>query len=841
MAVTKLKAYNTDTAIGNALDYMEDQSKVTFDVEKFAKEVSSDGMIDNALAYSVNSIKTSLMGKDGEVETLVTGVNCKPSLAAEVFKRTADEYHRNGHTENVGKVYHAKALFRAKLGGDGLPVLDRNGQMIYDKYAPVYHDENGDTITFEEERINKARTCYMWVMSFPPESVCGFKIDPRLVHQIGREFVAELEKETDLQFPAVVTTHIDKEHIHNHILQSAYALDGHHKYVDTMETLMKAREISDRLSLKYDLPIIMEPDGSRSMSWQEWKLAKEGKSWKDTIKKEVAYALENSNDYRGFVRRMEQSGFVLRQTEKGITYYTPGKKHRCRDANLGKEYTKQAIEKYFEELNQGSEKESRVRKDVELIDPTLPENQTTNQPLRIYVARYTKNGRKRSDLEMLLLKAIKLIKAIGDRFSKEDEKSSNPVYRSASFKVDRLSEAIGILKTYGIETKADLETKKTEIGAAYSHAKKDYSDLAQSYDGLITLKDLLENVSEMQKLVEGLGISELFLSSPSNKEISEERAKLFPMTPSQKRELFLALEKHPLFKISTRYSSLTYKEAKECIDFLNKKSKNQPEVLVATLSKEENLDAKYQAIAERTLRGMEERLEGRTITDGLREVLEGVGIEMDLNTLSLAQGIHLAAYFKPWNPQFKPNENLDEQPTAARVTQVSELLRKQSKKLNIPVHQLSKKDADTLFRDLCLAEITPEIVKADRERQWNESLYALSYEERGYAEEYRALVKQLHSLGYDVEDIPRVLSEVTAQLEGISDAKAGMNELAEEYKVFKQLSMYTTLAETKQFTYGPKWDETLQKVEEFETERDTEPEQTEQPRRKFEKDVDMDL
>lgn len=841
MAVTKLKAYNSEEAIENALDYMEDQQKVLFDVEKFAKDANPDGIIDNALQYSVNNFKTTLMGTNGEAEVLVSSVHCKVSLAAETFKRTADEYHRNGHQENVGKRYHAKTLFRAKLGSDGNPVLDREGNMIYDKYAPVYHDENGDTITFEEERVNKARTCYMWVMSFPPAYLCGYEIDPRLIHQIGREFVEELERETGLQFPAVISTHLDKDHRHNHILHSAYALDGHHKYVDTMETLMKAREISDRLSLKYDLPIIMEPENGHSMSWQEWKLAQEGKSWKDTIRKEVEYALENSSDYKGFVRRMEQSGFVLRETEKGITYYTPGKKHRCRDVGLGEAYTKEAILRYYEQMEQERKKEVPKKKEViDIEDPALVQN--NQQPLRIYVSRYTARGRKRSELEMLLLKAIKLIKALGDRFTKEDESSQNPVYRKAAWKADRLSEAISILKTYGIETKTDLESKLTEVGAAYSHAKKDYSELNQSYEGLCTLKELLENISEMQMIADSLGINELFLSSVTDKEISENRAALFPMTPSQKRELFLALEEHPMYKVNAKYSSLTYREAKECIDFLKGKSDVQPPALGTTLERQSNLKAKYQAIAEKTLAGMDERLEGRPITDALKKTLEGLDISIDLNTLTLSQGIHLAAYFKPWNPQFVPNTNLDEQPTPARVAQLSELLAMQNKKLNIPVHQLSKKDADVLFRDLCLAELTPDIVKQNLERQWNESLFRLSYEERGYAEEYRNLVKQLASLGYSLSDKDALLSEISAQLAGISEAKESVTELSQEYKVFKQLSMYTTLAETKQFTYGPKWDEILQKVEEIETERETEPEpEEEQPRKKFSKDVDVDL
>lgn len=67
--------------------------------------------------------------------------------------------------------------------------LDANGKMIHDETgkSPVYHDA---PIVFMQDRITKARVCYMWVMSFAPATVTGYEIDPHLVHQIGLEFCA---------------------------------------------------------------------------------------------------------------------------------------------------------------------------------------------------------------------------------------------------------------------------------------------------------------------------------------------------------------------------------------------------------------------------------------------------------------------------------------------------------------------------------------------------------------------------------------------------------------------------------------------------------------------------
>ncbi len=591
MAVTKLKAYHSEQAINNALNYIEDSKKTAL-TEHLPKGLTPAGIsfgtsaTENALAYAMNPAKTTINHEKQEIQ-LISGWRVKPSIAPKMFTATADLYHRNGHNEHVGKKYRVKTLLRAKLDKNGIPVLDENGAMIHDPKAPVWHDADGNTITFDDIRTTKARTSFMWVMAFPPKEVCGFDIDPKLIHQIGREYMEALEEATQLQFQAVITTHVDKAHIHNHILQNAYSLDGHHKYVDTMETLQMARDISDRLSLKYNLPIILEPEQERSMNWNEWKLAKEGKSWKDNLRKEIEYAASKAGNYPDFIKCMESSGYHIRETANHLTYYTPGKTHRCRDSGLGTAYTKASIQALYEQapLYQQVQQEASVlpAPDTEKTslpkDPTL-HNASEHKPLRIYVARYTKNGRRRSDLEMLLLKAIKIIQALNDRFHEPDISSDNPCSQTAAVKAQSLTEALGILQTLNIQTEIELDDKLNAAGTNYSHAKKVYTDAVPNEAGLNKLKDLLEDFQELKQWAESIGITDVCLLPLKEREIRKERAALFPMTPSQRRELFLALQKHPTLKTAYSYDNLTYNEAKECLDFLSSRRKEQPPYII---------------------------------------------------------------------------------------------------------------------------------------------------------------------------------------------------------------------------------------------------------------------
>ncbi len=807
MAVTKLKAYHSDSAVQNAVGYVLNADKTQLQDTSRFMDAKGMEVIENAMHYAENQLKTTYVAEDGKTEVLVSGHRCKVDLAKDTFQRCADTYYRNGHSEHAGKKYRVKTLLRAKLGSDGKPVLDSNGKMIHDEKSPVYHDENGDTVTFLQERTTQVRTCYMWVMSFPPKRVCGYEIDPHLVHQIGKEFMEELEQAVGLEYAAVIATHIDKEHTHNHIVQCSYALDGHHKYVDTMETLKLARDISDRLSQKYDLPIIFSPDNAKSITHEEWKLIQQGKSWKQTIREEIAYNLERSSGYEDFLRKMYQSGYKVRETEKSLTYYTPKKDHRCRDVGLGKEYTKAAILEYFQELPL----EQQVQKEVaDVIDPS--QITTSAVPLRLYVNRYTNSGRRRSDLELLLLMAIKIIQYLKDKFSDTNE-SNNPIRKSASWKVARLSEAIEILNTLGIQTKSELAEQLNRVGAEYSHFKKDYHDISQSRDGLEYLADLLENFSDLQNLMNDLGISDAYLAPATASEVAEKRATLFPMTSSQRRELYLALQKKPLYRINSKFTNMTYDEAKECIRFLNGHSDTMPEQLTTVLEFKENLDKKYASIAEKTLQGMREKLQGKVITERFQKFLDSLQLGIDVNGISLCEGIHLAAYYKPWKPSFLPCKDNTLLVSSSKAKQVKELLHHLGKEINIPVEQLSKTDADTLFQDLLLSTIPPASIKNTLDAQFEASLSGLDYETRGYAHEWRNACRTITGLGYDTAKVDEVLAQVRAQLDNIHTAEHKLKKKAQEYRTLKQLDAYVTLSADKRFTHGPKWQEAFKDVD----------------------------
>ena len=118
MAVTKLKAYHSDTALQNTMNYIIDKEKTKLSPCLDTKE---DNLLSALMKYAENPWKTTTFAEDEETEVLVSGHHCKVDLAKEVFQRCADTYYRNGHSEHAGKRYRVKTLLRAKLDEQGHP------------------------------------------------------------------------------------------------------------------------------------------------------------------------------------------------------------------------------------------------------------------------------------------------------------------------------------------------------------------------------------------------------------------------------------------------------------------------------------------------------------------------------------------------------------------------------------------------------------------------------------------------------------------------------------------------------------------------------------------------
>lgn len=175
------------------------------------------------------------------------------------------------------------------------------------------------------------------VQSFRPG-----EIEPELAHRVGVEFV-------EMCFPgyeAVVGTHLDKHHIHNHIvLNSVSCLDGR-KYHSTHKSYYgELRKVSDELCRKYGLSVV-EPheEGPKAKFYSEWQAERQGKpTWCSAIREDVDDAIARSLTFEQFIKRLRDMGYEVKTGVKFMAVRPPGKERFTRLRRLGDEYTEEAV------------------------------------------------------------------------------------------------------------------------------------------------------------------------------------------------------------------------------------------------------------------------------------------------------------------------------------------------------------------------------------------------------------------------------------------------------------------------------------------------------------------
>lgn len=175
------------------------------------------------------------------------------------------------------------------------------------------------------------------------QSFAEGEVTPELAHQIGVELADQL---LGGRYQAVVTTHLNTRHIHNHIVWCAVALDNGRKYHSNAKSYYtEVRARSDALCRQYGLSVIeTEKSQQSSQPYAEWQAGQTGQpTWRSIIRQDVDDAIARSLTWRQFVQAMEQKGYTMQFNRKYPILQPPDKTRPVRFKTLGKQYTPEAI------------------------------------------------------------------------------------------------------------------------------------------------------------------------------------------------------------------------------------------------------------------------------------------------------------------------------------------------------------------------------------------------------------------------------------------------------------------------------------------------------------------
>ena len=274
------------------------------------------------------------------------------------------------------------------------------------------------------------------------------EVTPELAHEIGKQFADEI---LGGKYEYVLTTHIDKDHVHNHLIFNAVDFMDYHAYKSYKRIYYDMREVSDRLCKENGLSVI-PPSQNKGMSYKEYTEAKRGTSWKQKLKQTIDRLVITAKDYDDFLRLMQEAGYEIKPG-KYISFRAEGQERFTRSKTIGENYT-----------------EERIKERIAGRTPRRNRRQT-------------------------MPKGISLIGDIQDRIRLIDSKGYEHKAKLTILK--EAARTLNYLTENNLLQYADLEKKVEDVHSSYDRTGKELKDVEAR---LREVQPLIKNISNYQRL-----------------------------------------------------------------------------------------------------------------------------------------------------------------------------------------------------------------------------------------------------------------------------------------------------------------------------------------------------
>ena len=274
------------------------------------------------------------------------------------------------------------------------------------------------------------------------------EVTPELAHEIGKQFADEI---LGGKYEYVLTTHIDKDHVHNHLIFNAVDFVDYHAYKSYKRIYYDMREVSDRLCKENGLSVI-PPSQNKGMSYKEYTEAKRGTSWKQKLKQTIDRLVITAKDYDDFLRLMQEAGYEIKPG-KYISFRAEGQDRFTRSKTIGENYT-----------------EERIKERIAGRTPRRSQRQTTP-------------------------KGISLIGDIQERIRLIDSKGYEHKAKLTILK--EAARTLNYLTDNNLLQYADLEKKVEDVHSSYDRTGKELKGVEAR---LREAQPLIKNISNYQRL-----------------------------------------------------------------------------------------------------------------------------------------------------------------------------------------------------------------------------------------------------------------------------------------------------------------------------------------------------
>ena len=234
-----------------------------------------------------------------------------------------------------------------------------DGKMLVSSFGCSYETadiEFGYTLS---QALDKgSNLAFHLIQSFAPGEV-----DYEKAHEIGKQLADAVTKG---QHEYVVTTHIDKGHIHNHVIFCAVNFVDHHKYNSNKRSYYGIRNMSDKLCRENGLSVVVPGKGSKGKSYAEYQAEKTGTSWKGKLKIAIDALIPQVSSFEELLQRLQVAGYEIKPG-KYVSCRAPGQERFTRLKTLGADYTEEAIRERIAGRRAKAAKAPREQRGVSLL------------------------------------------------------------------------------------------------------------------------------------------------------------------------------------------------------------------------------------------------------------------------------------------------------------------------------------------------------------------------------------------------------------------------------------------------------------------------------------------
>ncbi|HFO2263894.1 TPA: relaxase/mobilization nuclease domain-containing protein [Streptococcus pneumoniae] len=333
---------------------------------------------------------------------------------------------------------------------------------------------------------------------------------PEIAHQIGMELCKKILKN---EYEFVLSTHIDKGHIHNHIIFNNVNMVTGRCYQSNKKSYHQIRYQSDKLCKENNLSVIDEfyenykkKYKTNGKSWYENEQAKRGTSWKSRLQFDIDRMIKQSKDWDDFLKTMADLGYEIKYG-KHIAFKPKDKPRFTRSKTIGEDYTEERLKERIAEIS--SIKTPAVKKRIgNVIDMNTNVKVKESKGYEYWATKHNLNTMAESVI-FLREQGIKSVKQLDEYIQKAADKRQNlqdkiKVIDKEMLLLSATMEQVNTVKKYRAyykEYKANSSDKSffEEYKAQITLYENALSELKKSYSMLPDSKDILSKLDKLQE------------------------------------------------------------------------------------------------------------------------------------------------------------------------------------------------------------------------------------------------------------------------------------------------------------------------------------------------------